>query len=261
MSVTVSAQRYTDIPVNNRVIFNKGEYIIYAEVDQVRSSGDVGDDVFYYWYSANDVKRTQGGYEGKLLHGKYTEFYSNKDLKVQGKFSHGVKSGRWKMWHANGQLSEIQLWTSNGRRTRFESFDENGHLIRTGTYRYEKLHGTVREIGTEKTVKRKYRNGIEVIKIKKVKSDSTSIKKGEKKKKFRLLKIRLHKKDTLNNNIKRNEVQSKNKKKDKGVNKPDDMSKRDIKNNDAAKQEAKKKDSKKPKRRKKDKATPTNLGK
>jgi len=266
MSMGVFAQKYTDVAVNNRVILNKGEYIIYAELVQSHSSREVSDDIFYYWYSANEVKRTQGGYDGKLLHGKYTEFYSDKDLKVQGKFSHGVKTGQWKMWHTNGNLSEIQVWRSSGRRAKFESFDENGNLIRRGSYRYEKLHGIIKEIGPQNTVKRKYRDGIEVIKAKKAKPDTTLNKKGDKKRKFALFKIRRHKKDTASNSVKEDRkikvkknsevknsgAQEKNRKSNKDITKPA------VKSKDELPSESHTTDSKKKKRRKKKKSDTTN---
>ena len=265
MSTVVYAQKYTDIPVNNRVILNKGEYIIYAEIAQNRSSREVSDDVFYYWYSANEVKRTQGGYDGKLLHGKYTEFYSDKDLKVQGKFSHGVKIGQWKTWHTNGNLSEIQFWSSSGRRAKFESFDENGSLIRRGSYRNEKLHGKIRETLQGKTVKRKFRDGIEVIKIKKSKPDSTLNGKREKKWKIHFFKLKKHKKDTLNNDVeknekreeKRNEQVEKSSQGQKSKKSNKDLPQPKVKNKEGESQESKTDDSKKSRRRKKDKTDAT----
>lgn len=264
MSMEAYAQKYTDIPINNRVILNKGEYIVYAEIAQGRVSDEVSDDVFYYWYSANEIKRTQGGYDGKLLHGKYTEFYSNKDLKAQGKFSHGVKTGQWKMWHANGNLREIQFWSSKGRRAKFESFDENGNLIRSGKYRYERLHGIIKEIERQKTVKRKFRDGIELIRAKKSKSDSTLDNKSKKKWKFGFLRLNRHKKDTLNNPVRKKEEVKKSEnttKRDKGQEK-NKKSKKDlpiseVKNKEGVSQELQKDNSKKAKRRKKTKADTT----
>lgn len=267
MSIGAFAQKYTDVAVNNRVILNKGEYIIYAEIAQSRSSREVSDDIFYYWYSANEVKRTQGGYDGKLLHGKYTEFYSDKDLRAQGKFSYGVKTGQWKMWHTNGNLSEIQVWSSSGRRAKFESFDVNGNLIRRGSYKNEKLHGIIKEIGPQKTVKRKYRDGIEVIKVKKTKQDTTLNKKGDRKRKFALFKIRRHKKDTLSSDVKENkkistkkdgEVEKNNGPQEKNKNSNKNIAKPTVKSKEIFPQESNTNDSRKTKRRKKKKSDITN---
>ena len=56
------------IPINQRVILNFTDHVVYAEVLMVENKVKVQDDLYYFWYSANDVKMTRGGFDGKLLH-------------------------------------------------------------------------------------------------------------------------------------------------------------------------------------------------
>jgi hypothetical protein len=163
-----AAQRSSDVMVNHKVIVNYHDYMVYAEVDSKDTDHKVADDCFYYWYNANDIKKTRGGYDGKLLHGKYTEFYPDKNLKAQGRFNKGVKTGTWKSWHTNGQYKEVVHWRSGGRRGKFSLYDESGYLVRKGQYRDERYHGVIIESGTDGVaVKRNYYNGREIIKVKK----------------------------------------------------------------------------------------------
>lgn len=168
----VYAQKTMDLLVNNRVILHSDGYIIYADVAREPSKQKADTRLFYYWYSANDIKKTKGGFQGKLLHGQYTKFYANKNLHTQGKFKKGIQVGEWKYWYHNGELSEIKHWRKKGTVADFEMFDQQGTLIRTGKYRNERYDGEIRDIQSGKVTKTKYRNGVEIVKKKKVKSDS-----------------------------------------------------------------------------------------
>jgi hypothetical protein len=159
---TTHAQRGFDITSNNRIIINYTDRIVYAEVRNRKLNQKPKDKYFYYWYNANDIKKTKGGFDGKLLHGKYTEFYSNKNLKTQGTFRNGIKHGTWKSWHTNGQFSEVVKWKKKGTVGEFNAFDENGDLIRTGTYKNDRLDGLVREKVDEKFIKKRYKDGVQV---------------------------------------------------------------------------------------------------
>ena len=83
---------------------------IQAEILPVNHTLKPKANKFYYWYSANKVLVTQGGFSGQLLNGEYIEFYQNKNLKAQGKFKNGLKTGECKSWKENGTLIEIVLW-------------------------------------------------------------------------------------------------------------------------------------------------------
>jgi antitoxin component YwqK of YwqJK toxin-antitoxin module len=113
ISASAFAQKlpYTGL---NRVRIVEADQTILAEINEGSSNPSVKPDLFYYWYSANAIHATQGGYSGKLLNGPYTEFYLNKNLKEQGSFKKGLKDGIWKSWKEDGTLSHTFTW-KNGR--------------------------------------------------------------------------------------------------------------------------------------------------
>src|ERR1041385_2738163 len=68
------------------VYINYRDYSVHASVlfDNGKVHPKIG--YTYYWYSDNDIKATDGGFDGKLLHGEYKSFYLDKNLKEQGNF-------------------------------------------------------------------------------------------------------------------------------------------------------------------------------
>jgi len=47
----------------------------------------------YTWYGSNQIRMTQGGYSGRLLHGEYTSFTKTHHLLEQGAYGGGLKTG------------------------------------------------------------------------------------------------------------------------------------------------------------------------
>jgi hypothetical protein len=84
--------------------------VIIAEVNEVAEPKKPKQNLTYYWYSANTIQATQGGFSGKLLDGAYTELYLNKGLKEQGNFNKGLKTGSWKQWDEDGKLKQVTEW-------------------------------------------------------------------------------------------------------------------------------------------------------
>ena len=66
-------------------------------------------DRFYYWHESNRIFFNQGGWSGKLLHGKFCLFISGKLIEV-GYYRYGLKNGEWKKWRTNGSLYRIEEW-------------------------------------------------------------------------------------------------------------------------------------------------------
>lgn len=137
------AQKDINIPVNQRVILNYPEYVVYADVLTTENKVKPSDDLFYFWFGANDIKRTRGGFDGKLLHGTYSEFYLNKNLREKGVFKFGLKNGEWKRWYINGELQEITLWKKGVQHGKYILFDEQGRMTERGVYRHGARHGKV----------------------------------------------------------------------------------------------------------------------
>jgi hypothetical protein len=140
--------------------------VVYAEVLQSGEKIKPQEELFYYWYSANDIKKNRGDYEGKLLHGRYTSYYyPDKNLREKGVFQYGLKTGIWKGWHANGEIHEITRWKHGQKRGRFRVFDQEGRLIRTGKYTRDQLHGKVKIYHSgDSTETQKFRYGKRILK-------------------------------------------------------------------------------------------------
>jgi hypothetical protein len=94
----------------NRIRISQPDKTIVAETDPVSSTPSIKPLLLYYWYSANTIHISQGGFSGKLLNGLYTEYYTNKNLKEQGNFKKGLKDGVWKSWNEGGTLTSVTNW-------------------------------------------------------------------------------------------------------------------------------------------------------
>ncbi|MDJ1486103.1 hypothetical protein QNI16_36815 [Cytophagaceae bacterium YF14B1] len=194
----VKAQKI-EMPLHNRVIVNYPEKVVYAYyLPSDQKHKPAKESLFYYWFAANDIKRTRGAYDGKLLHGTYTEFYSNKNLKEKGVMRHGIKTGIWQGWYGNGERKEIIHWDKKGLRGRFRTFNESGNLTSRGTYWNDKLDGKVYvydEAG--KKTKLRYKDGNLLTKVKKnrkqKKADAPQVESQQgKETKWRKLKRKMH---------------------------------------------------------------------
>lgn len=110
ISLAASSQKLPDYGLNKVRITDTGKTIL-AEIAPVSSHLKANTKVLYYWYSADAIHATQGGYSGKLLNGLYNEYYyPDKNLKEQGTFKNGLKEGIWKTWNTNGTLHSITKW-------------------------------------------------------------------------------------------------------------------------------------------------------
>ncbi|MDF2456904.1 MAG: hypothetical protein K0R51_2897, partial [Cytophagaceae bacterium] len=178
-----AAQKMPEVDALNRVILNHKDSIVYAHVLPVDDHKKVKpkDKYRYYWYAAHDIKITRGGFDGKLLHGIYTEFYHDKELKVKGTFKKGLKKGSWKSWYRNGQLTEILHYKKGFRHGTFTQFDQDGNTICKGKYKKDKLNGRQKVyVSGGDVVIKKYKNGKEIVaKPKKVKKISAKSNKGK----------------------------------------------------------------------------------
>ncbi len=83
----------------------------------------------YYWYANNDIKKTDGGFDGKLLHGEYKSFYRNMNLKEQGSFSYGLKDGAWKSWYEDGKIHELGNYKKGKEQGEQAIYDAQGNIV------------------------------------------------------------------------------------------------------------------------------------
>lgn len=155
--------------VTDRVIVNNPDETITAHLKPVKKKVEPEINKNYYWFSAHQIRETQGGYSGKLLNGLYTAFYMNKNLKEQGEFKKGLKSGDWKLWYENGKLKETLSWKSGIRTGRFYQYDESGDLKLKGRFRKGEYNGKISTyIDKDSTNVRNYKAGNPIIEKEKI---------------------------------------------------------------------------------------------
>jgi hypothetical protein len=100
----------------------------------------------YHWIKNQKVLITQGGYSGKLLHGNYEAFYSNKNLMEKGSFKLGLKDGHWIYWRIDGSIEKSEYW-KNGKQIKYSVLysTEGKDSLRT-PYKNGLKHGKVYEV-------------------------------------------------------------------------------------------------------------------
>jgi hypothetical protein len=108
---------------------------IQAETLPVSEAPDLHNDRLYFWYSANTIHSTQGGFSGRLLNGTYKSYYPNKNLKEAGVFKEGLKDGIWKTWNENGNLVRQYTWKKGLRSGKYFLCNEQGYIRESGTYK------------------------------------------------------------------------------------------------------------------------------
>jgi hypothetical protein len=122
ISCAAYAQDYPDYGLTKMRLTDSGR-VTELEINPIDHVPSIKTGLFYYWYSANQVHSTQGGYSGQLLNGLYTEYYRNKNLKEQGVFWRGLKDGVWKTWNQDGTLKQVIAWhegaIASGKRLSF----------------------------------------------------------------------------------------------------------------------------------------------
>lgn len=134
---------------------------VYTGSKTIKAQADRG----YFWFRSKEIHYTQGGYEGRLLHGAYTEFYRNNQLRAKGLFHNGLKKGEWKQWYENGRLKETAHWKNGKLHGTCIRYDENGNQVFKAAYRHDKYHGKVTELDSSGAVRvHIYRKGVEKIK-------------------------------------------------------------------------------------------------
>lgn len=117
LSIGAYAQKIPDYGLN-RIRITQDDQTIVAELEPEQPTISAKSNLHYFWYSANIIHETQGGYSGRLLNGFYSVFYLNKNLKEQGHFKTGLKNGIWKSWKEDGSLQATTNWKRGVEITR-----------------------------------------------------------------------------------------------------------------------------------------------
>ncbi|MCD4665381.1 MAG: hypothetical protein K8R68_08920 [Bacteroidales bacterium] len=150
-------------PVNKLKLYYDDYYIEFEFAIEEKIEVEIREGLFYYWYKENQINRTQGGFDGKLLYGTFTVFYRNGKLKEKGNFKYGLKDEKWKKWYENGNLLQTSNWESGQLTGKWIEYDENGLITKEANYKEGKLNGDYKEfIDGELVLKKKYKNGKEI---------------------------------------------------------------------------------------------------
>lgn len=157
------------------ITVNYDDYTVKTQILSYAKQFEPKTDLVYMWYGSQKVIETKGGYDGKLLHGFYTSFYLNNQLREKGTIKYGLKHKNWKFWYANGILKESITWKNGVKNGEYMIFNEYGHLMAKGNFKNDKLNGAFYTYGPNGiiTEKKKYKDGIEVypkVKREKIKS-------------------------------------------------------------------------------------------
>lgn len=134
---------FRDLEVTNSVSHSKGDSIYNFHVRLMKGNDASQDDKRYYWFHQGEVKSTVGNHAGSVLHGAFEKFDRKGNLIEKGDFSNGLKDGSWMTWHDNGNVASMYSWNDGWRSGDFKEFNREGSLRIKGSYRNDKLHGTV----------------------------------------------------------------------------------------------------------------------
>lgn len=124
----------------------------------------------YFWYANNQFFQTQGGYDGRLLDGKFTCFDKKGNLIESGDYSFGKKVGEWRKWYASGKIQEDSFWKKGKRDGKYESYFPSSNLKCRSFYKDDTLDGKLIEYFEDGKLKSEgfYKKGKLVIKVPKV---------------------------------------------------------------------------------------------
>jgi antitoxin component YwqK of YwqJK toxin-antitoxin module len=162
-SVSAYAQNIRDYGIT-KVRLNEPSRSVVMEVLPTNKP-NLKADRLYYWFSGNVIHTTQGGYSGKLLNGKYNEYFPSKSLKEQGRFEKGLKSGIWKTWTEDGVLNQQITWKEGIKQGKFMLYDEQGIMKQSGTFVDNLLNGNILTYHGKDSIQTiKYKAGVPVIK-------------------------------------------------------------------------------------------------
>jgi hypothetical protein len=124
-----------------------------------------GDTRTYSWSSGNEIRSTQGGYAGRLLHGVYVSTYLNKGIKEKGTYKYGLKDKVWRQWTEDGFLSSIYTWKKGYKDGLYILYGDNGTIREMGHYKEDKLNGPIKKYNsTGNESVQVYHNGIPKVK-------------------------------------------------------------------------------------------------
>lgn len=122
----------------------------------------------YHWLKAGQIQQTRGGFDGKLLHGTFTEYYKSGELRAKGQFEKGLKSGEWRMWFLSGEIQKITSFKKGLPHGTERIFGGDGKLKQVNHYKAGLLDGEQITYTDSIPIITRYNEGILQVKKQKV---------------------------------------------------------------------------------------------
>lgn len=169
--------------INNEDSYWHTSFITNTSENSIQDSKP---DLNYYWTMNGKLKRNQGGYDSRPLHGICSVYDDEHHLIAKGRFRLGLKHGLWKYWNADGYLlkqeryhkgllnNETVIYKPGNqfamKRLSFKnnelhgyniSFFENGSMRMKTKYVHGKKDGLEIKYNSKEEIieKKKYKNG------------------------------------------------------------------------------------------------------
>jgi len=160
-------QRYLEeaIPYRNTAVLRTVDGFVELAFTRRQYTGRAAPELVYHSYYRDSIYRTQGGYHGRPLHGRYLERYSDKSLKVLGSYSYGLRDGKWQYWDASGTLRKVSRWKEGKETGKFTVYNAQGQRQQRGYLRDGKFNGIVTTYHSGDSARRelrRYRAGQEI---------------------------------------------------------------------------------------------------
>ncbi|MGZ3862805.1 MAG: toxin-antitoxin system YwqK family antitoxin [Bacteroidia bacterium] len=195
-SVTMEAQKDADPSkmTTFNVTINEPDYTIKTQMLRENKKVKVKETRVYNWYSnSNKIVQTTGGFDGHVLHGYYKCLYLNGNLKDEGSFNYGLKSGKWTNWFETGKIKEVVYWKNGEKSGKYRIYDPLGNLLVESTFKHDKLNGKLKTFKNGKLVETiKFKDDVQQFakpkKVKEKQADASPSSEKKEKKKFSLFK-------------------------------------------------------------------------
>lgn len=153
METPIKQSMFRDLRVTNTITRSIRDTIFTFHVEAI-DEDDMQLDLLreYYWFHQGEIRKTQGNYTGKVLHGPFEKFDRDGYLLTKGTFNHGLKTGVWLNWHTNGKIAQQCSWKDGYRIGRFVEYYPSGAMLKTGNFKRGKFHRTVTYFAPDGTI-------------------------------------------------------------------------------------------------------------
>lgn len=93
------------------------------------------------WYPGGRALKSEHLYDGGILNGEYTLYFSDGTIRETGSYRFGLKHGRYKSFHRNGKIHMEGMYQDGKKNGDFVVTSSNGTHIQKGPYFLDLKHG------------------------------------------------------------------------------------------------------------------------